>query len=228
MKKFLIFSIAFLFLTGCSNIKIPNHNLTQLDHLNEIIIKNQIDQYNNAVIQKANIINSIVFKFRGKNMAAIGMTKLDSKNKNFSVAGFSPMGLTLFKLKIKGDKLISSYVIPEFGSNNLKKAADMISKDIARIYFDRKINIQKSLFLIDQCSVTTDIIRNNKRFEYIFTGKPLKLTTKIMYKNKKKIWSVDYYDYKSVKNLQIPFRIFLKHYQYNYSLNIETKKIKLN
>ena len=225
MKYFLVL-FSLLICIGCSTIKIPEHNLVLLDTLDEAIARTEINQYNGSVIQKANIINSINFSFRGKTMSAIGITKLDAENNNFSVAGFNPMGVTLFKIKMENEKIVSSYVIPQFESNDLKKAADMISKDIARIYFKRKIDLHKNDLNINNYGVTINKTINNKDYEYYFTGKPLKLTTKTMYINKQKIWSVDYYDYRTINNAQMPYKMFLKHYKYRYTLDIKTKEIK--
>ena len=225
MKYFLIL-LSLLVCIGCSTIKIPEHNLVLHDNLDKTTARTEINQYKDSVIQKANIINSINFSFRGKTMSAIGITKLDAENNNFSVAGFNPMGVTLFKIKMENDKIVSSYVIPQFESNDLKKAADMISKDIARIYFKRKIDLQKSTLNINNYGVTINKTINNNNYEYFFTGKPLRLTTKTMYTNKKKIWSVDYYDYRTVNNAKMPYKIFLKHYKYRYTLDVETKEIK--
>ena len=228
--KFILVFFTCLFFLGCAGIPVPKHNLAPLNNVNEITARKEISQYNTSIIQKANIINSTTFTFKGRTMSALGITKIDSENKNFSVAGFNPMGITLFKIKMENDKVVSSYVIPQFGGNNLDKVADMISKDIARIYFNRKIDPKnKSLTLEnDKVSLMTQINKND--YQYIFRGSPLKLATKEMYENNKKIWSIDYYDYKktnpNTSDLQIPFTIFLKNYKYGYVLEIDTKEIK--
>ncbi|MCK5100466.1 MAG: DUF3261 domain-containing protein [Desulfobacteraceae bacterium] len=228
--KFFLFLFSLLFLFGCTTLSVPEHNLVALNHINEKTAYKEIYQYNNSIIQKANIINSTIFTFKGRSMTALGITKLDGENKNFSVAGFNPMGITLFKIQMENDKVISSYVIPQFGGENLDKAASMISKDIARIYFNRKIDLQTASLELDKYNVTINTQVDKNDYKYIFSGQPLKLTTKSMYKGKKKIWSVDYYDYKTVNNKtpnqEIPFKIFLKNYKYRYVLEIETKDIK--
>ena len=229
MKFFLIF-FSLLFTIGCTTLNVPKHNLIALNHINEKTAYKEINQYNDSIVQKANIINSTIFTFKGRSMAAIGITKLDGENNNFSVAGFNPMGITLFKIQMENNKVISSYVIPQFGGDNLDKAASMISKDIARIYFNRKINLQEQSLELDKYNVTINTKVDQNNYKYIFSGQPLKLTTKSMYQNKKKIWSVDYYDYKTINNRasnkEIPFKIFLKNYKYRYVLEIETKDIK--
>ncbi|CCK81996.1 MULTISPECIES: DUF3261 domain-containing protein [Desulfobacula] len=229
MKFFLLF-FSLLFIAGCSTIDVPEHNLVPLNHIDKKTACKEIAQYNDSITQKTNMINSTIFTFKGRSMTALGITKLDGENKNFSVAGFNPMGITLFKIQMEDEKVISSYVIPQFGADNLDKAASMISQDIAHIYFNRKIDLKTASLELDKYKVTINTQVDQNDFEYIFSGQPLKLTTKSMYKNNNKIWSVDYYDYTIVNdrtsNREIPFKLFFKNYKYGYVLEIETKEIK--
>ncbi len=229
MKFFLIF-FSILVVAGCATMNAPEHNFIALNNINEMTAYKEINQYNNLVLQKANIINSTIFTFRGRTMSAFGITKLDTKKKNFSVAGFNPMGITLFKMKIENDRVVSSYVIPQFGAQNLDRAVDMITKDIGHIYFNRKIALQNKSLEFSEYNITINKQIDKKKYKYIFGGKPLKLITKLMYEHKKKIWSVDYYDYKMVDRgtdgREIPYKIFLKNYKYGYVLEINTKEIK--
>ncbi len=228
--KFMIIFFSLLFMAGCTTMNAPEHKFTALSTINEITAHQQINQYNNLVLQKANIINSTIFTFRGRTLSAFGITKIDTQKKNFSVAGFNPMGITLFQIQIENDRVISSHVIPQFGAQNLDKAADMIIKDIAHIYFNRKIDLQNKSLEFNEYNITINRQVDKKKYKYIFGGTPLKLTTKVMYENKRKIWSVDYYDYKtvgsSIDGKEIPFKIFFKNYKYGYVLEINTKEIK--
>ena len=45
-------------------------------------------------------------------------------------------------------------------------------------------------------------------------------------KIKKKIWSVDYYDYRKVNKKEIAYKIFLINYKYRYTLDTKTKEVK--
>ena len=229
MKKYLF--LLLVFLTGCMAAA-PDHNLVLPDIIDIESAKKEINQYNNLCLQEANIFNSITFGFRGKKMSALGITALDSKNYSFAVAGLSPMGLTLFKIKMENNEVVSSYVIPKFGGDDLTKAADMISQDIGNIYFNRIFDvshitdINKNLIDIDKYGVTIKTRVNNKDYKYTFSGTPLKLIKKSMYENKKKIWSVDYYDYRKVNKKEISYKIFLINYKYRYTLDTKTKEVK--
>ncbi len=227
MKNYLFFF--FLLLAGCAT-GIPEHNFIALNNnINNASVYSMIDKYNDRVLQKATILSSINFRFRGRTMSALGITKLDGENKNFSVAGLNPMAVTLFKLKMENGKLISSYVIPRFGKGHkgLDKAAKAIGGDIARIYFDRKINpLDKSIKFDKYRIFIRKSVDNNNSMDYVFSGNPLRLVEKIKYQNKKKLWSVDYYNYKKINKKEIPFKIFLKNYKYGYTIDAETKKIK--
>ncbi|MCK5311846.1 MAG: hypothetical protein KAJ62_07045 [Desulfobacteraceae bacterium] len=235
MKILYLLVILFLF-SSCSAV-IPEHQLVQLNNMNEKSSIFEINQYNNKVLQKTNILSNIVFKFKGRTMTALGITKIDEKNRAYNVAALDPMGVTLFQLQVKDNKVISSYIIPQFSPDNndtadgdkTDKAAEMISKDIAHIYFNRIVNFEKSYIELNKYKVIIDTeIENHQYLKYIFTGTPLRLTTKSKYENKKKIWSVDYYDYKEAGLKEMPFKIIFQNHKYGYMLEIETKKIGTN
>jgi outer membrane biogenesis lipoprotein LolB len=231
MKILLIF-FAVLSLSSCSFV-IPEHQLIQLNNIDKESSLFEINQYNKKVIQKTNILSNITFRFKGRTMKALGITKIDENNKAYKVAALSPMGITIFQLEVKDSKIVSSYIIPKLSpdsdkvidKNEADKAAEMISKDIAHIYFNRIINIEKDSLKFNKYKVTINTeIENNAFLKYIFTGKPLRLTTKIKYENKKKIWSVDYYNYQNTDLKEMPFNIIFQNHKYGYLLEIETKK----
>ncbi|MCP3900854.1 MAG: DUF3261 domain-containing protein [Desulfobacteraceae bacterium] len=223
MKYVIIFLS--LLLTGCT-IAIPKHDLVVLNNITESNAIKEISEYNDFVMQKTNIISSITFNFRGRGMSALGITQLDTKNKDFKVAALNPMGVTLLAIKMEKGDIVSSYVMPQFEKGGLEKAAEMIGKDIAHIYFNRKIDLHDKSLTLDKyrVSINPQIDKNN--YKYVFSGKPLKLMKKTMYENNKKVWSVDYYDYKNINNKEIAFKIFLKNYRYGYTLEIKSKDIK--
>lgn len=226
MKIYLF--LFFLLLAGCAT-GIPGHNFIPLNNnINNASVCRMIDKYNDSVLQKATILSSINFRFRGRTMSALGITKFDGENKNFSVAGLNPMAVTLFKLKMENGKLISSYVIPRFGKghNGLDKAAETIGRDIARIYFNRKINPRGKSIKFDKYRIFIRKSVDSNSIDYVFSGNPVRLVEKIKYENKKKLWSVDYYDYKKINKNEIPFKIFLKNYKYGYTIDAETKQVK--
>jgi hypothetical protein len=213
-----------LLLTGCST-GIPQHNRVVLNDLNTQIALEQIDHYNQLILEKANIVSTITFNFRGRSFSALGITELDGENNSFSVAAISPMGMTLFKLKREKGKLISRYIMPKFGPEDMNKTADMINNDIALVYFNRGV-VSKNAPVIEPHGVTVHARVNDQKYRYVFGGTPLKLMQKSMLENNSKIWSVDYYDYRKIGNKEIPFKIFFKNNRYGYSIDIETKEIK--
>ena len=223
MKNLLFFLS--LVLVGCST-GIPQHNPVVLNNLNRQMAWEQIDRYNQLILEKADIVSTITFNFRGQSLSALGITELDGENNSFSVAALSPMGMTLFKLKREKGKLISRYIMPKFGPEDMNKTADMINNDIALVYFNRDVNVSKNAPVIDTHDVTVHAQINHQKYRYVFSGTPLKLMQKSMLENNSKTWSVDYYDYKKIGNKEIPFKIFFKNNKYGYSIDIETKEIK--
>ncbi|MCK5541330.1 MAG: DUF3261 domain-containing protein [Desulfobacterales bacterium] len=221
----LLIIIFSLLLSSCSTF-IPKHDLVLLNNMNQVSAAFEINQYNDSLIQKAQIISTTIFNFKGRKMTALGATEIDEKQQTYKVAALNPMGLTLFQIKVANNIIVSSYVIPQFGENNADKAAEMISKDIAYIYFNRNVDVKKNSINLDKYKATTNVkIDNDSHYKYIFSGKPLKLTTKSKYENNKKTWSVNYYDYQKTGNGEMPFRIIFQNHKYGYMLETVTKKI---
>jgi outer membrane biogenesis lipoprotein LolB len=231
MKKIFLFIIC-LMLSSCS-VVIPKHGLVELSNIDKNRALFEIDQYNTRVLQKADIQSNIIFNFRGRTMNALGLTSIDENSNAYKVAALNPMGVTLFQLNVKDNKIISSYIIPQFTPGEKKqstekadKAANMISKDISHVYFNRIINTEKDLIKLNKYNVVINTkTQDNEYFKYIFTGKPLRLSTKIKFKNAKKTWSVDYYKYETTGQKEMPFKVILQNHKYGYTLEIETNKV---
>ena len=222
--KFLIIIFSLL-LSSCSTL-IPKHDLIQLNNMDHASAVIEINQYNNLLIQKAHIISTTIFNFKGRKMTALGVTEIDEKNKTYKVAALNPMGVTLFQIEVVNNKIVSSYIIPQFGKDNADKAAKMISKDIAYIYFNRKVSVENNPVKLDKYKITIKTkITNDSYYKYIFSGKPLKLATKSKYEHNKKIWSVNYYNYQKTGNGEMPVKIIFQNHRYGYMLETETKKI---
>jgi len=231
--KILFFSVICLVLSACSYV-IPEHQLVDIHSLDEQTALSEISNYNNKILLKANLQSNIVFKFRGRTMTALGLTNLDEKNKSYQVAALNPMGITLFQLNVKNNQVLSSYIIPQFtpGEKNngnkdkADKAAEMISKDIAHIYFNRTLDTLKNSIQFNKYDITfTSDVQDNQFYKYIFSGNPLKLSTKIKFENKKKVWSTDYYQYTDTELKEMPFKIIFQNHKYGYLLEIDTNKI---
>jgi len=232
MRKFYIFCSIFLF-SSCSVI-IPDHKIVQLTNMNTKSAQYEINLYNNKVLQETNILSNITFRFKGRTMTALGITKIDEKNQAYKVAALNPMGVTLFQLEVKNNEMVSSYIIPQFtpgkkdnkADDKADKAATMISKDIAHIYFNRTVDTTENFLKLNEYKITINTkSENNQYFKYVFIGEPLKLATKVKYENNKKLWSVDYYNYQKAGIKEMPFKIIFQNHKYGYMLEIDTKKI---
>ncbi|GEM_PF-6225785 len=233
--KFLKLILMFLILPSCTGA-IPDHNLIPMNLTSLESIKSGINLYNKRIIKKADILSNITFKYHGRSMSVLGITSINEENRAYNVAALNPMGVTVFQLKVKDDKIVSSYIIPMFtqgknmknNRNNADKAARMISSDIACIYFNRSVN-QELLDIRHRKNriVLKSILKENQYYKYIFAGRPLRLITKIKYKNSRKIWSVDYYDYQKKDIFLMPFKIILRNHEYGYRLEIQTKKVTI-
>ncbi len=77
MKILYIFCSILLF-SSCS-VVIPDHKVDQLTNMKEKSALLEIDQYNKLVFQKGDILSNITFKFKGRTMTALGVTKLDEQ-----------------------------------------------------------------------------------------------------------------------------------------------------
>ncbi|MCF8044636.1 MAG: DUF3261 domain-containing protein [Desulfarculaceae bacterium] len=221
-RSILLFAV--LCVAGCTAAA-PEHRGVPPEDMAVGRICREIRDYNTKISGSVELINSVRFNFRGRSFTAIGPLRLDEPGNGFSMAAVNPMGMTLFRIRMKNGELVTSEMIPEF--KKFKQAADTVSKDIERIYFNREIDLSKAVRRPEKDGVVLESRgKDTKRCEYRFGRVPLVLLTKTCYKNGRKIWSADYYNYREYNGGLFPMKTFFKQYRHGYTLDIDTKRIK--
>ena len=223
MKRWILFS-ALLCMTGCS-ASVPEHTGPLPENMAVGRVCREIQNYNTKISGPVELINSVRFNFRGRSFVAVGPLRLDGPDNAFSMAAVNPMGMTLFRIRMKNGRLVTSSMIPELGK--FKEAADAVAKDIERIYFNRDADLSRAVLKPGKHGVVLQTgTEDTGRYEYRFGKSPLVLLAKIYYENGRKVWSADYYNYRDHKGKLFPMRAFFKHYRHGYTLDINTKRIK--
>lgn len=215
------FVLAILLLTaGCLPL-IPEHKTALPKRLAVDDIHRQIEDYNSKIDTDVECINSVVFSYRGGSFVTIGPLKLNEPADSFSMAALNPMGMRLFQVKVTNSEVEKAWVLPQF--KEAEKTVQAVKTDIERIYFNRDVDLE-SAKVRQSGAVSATVEKNGGICKYAFSGVPLRLISKRFYREGRKVWSADYYDYLPDSGGRIfPWKTFFKHYVYRYTLAITTK-----
>ncbi|WDN87460.1 hypothetical protein BuS5_00428 [Desulfosarcina sp. BuS5] len=207
-----------LLLSGCAN-KIPFKKAV-LVPVEAVDPESVRDSFEASLPQSFQLISSTVFKYKMHSFAAIGVTGIDTRKKEFTLACINPMGVKLFELAGDEQGVDCRFAMKEFTQKG--DFAKMVANDIRSIYFDR---------IPDK---NAEVVKKNKKIiffqpvnggtmEYLFGGTGNLLIEKRFIKKGRKIWSVFYFEYISKKGKLHPAGIILKNYIYRYKLVIRAK-----
>ncbi|SLM32819.1 conserved hypothetical protein [Desulfamplus magnetovallimortis] len=215
--------LALLLISACTPL-VPEHQLKLPEGMTDLSISRQLEQYNSDIATKVECINSVVFSYRGQSFVSLGPLKIDESDNSFSMAALNPMGVLLFQVQVKNGEIEKAYTLPEF--KELKKAVQTIRTDIQRLYFDRSVTTAGRKIYRKPESVSFKMEgEEDGVIQYIFSGEPLRLISKIFFRDGEKVWSADYYSYLTDEKGKIfPQETFFKHYMHHYTLAITTKK----
>jgi len=222
MKFIFFIFFVFIFLGCAANENRPGYKSIALVPVKIIEKENLISNVENMFATDFDLLNSIIFSFHGHEIAAMGYTEVDRKNKSFSVAAISPIGLKLFEMSFSDGKLDTHYVIEHLLKHG--DAAKAIGNDIARIYFNI-VPKGESEFFINENNYELKENVENGFIKYVYGGTQSLLIKKGFYVKNKLQWEVNYFNYKKINDKILPFGIIFNNKLYKYKLYILTKQI---
>jgi hypothetical protein len=171
------------------------------------------------------IVNSVTFEFKGRAMAAIGYTAIDSSERTFKVVGLHPAaGVTLFE--VSGDSGNAETVFAHREFTVYGDLGGVVGEDTRRIYFDRvpspgaSVSKERDRLLFRQDE------GEGKELEYVFAGRDSLLLEKRFYENGGRIWTASYHEYRRERGKLYPERIVLEHHEYRYRLVLRLREIR--
>ncbi|MBU0896928.1 MAG: hypothetical protein KJ629_05290 [Candidatus Omnitrophica bacterium] len=245
MRYIIIFLLVFS--SGCGR---ASFRQVRYVSTRDVDAKELPERFAKLLPEKFSLIDTIVFKYRGRAFSGIGYTYVDTRNNIFKVACLNPVGVKLFEITACENEVKTNFVLEKFSElGDLSKA---VAEDIKRIYFNRipskDAQIRKTRNKV--------IFRHQKDegiLEHVFAGvdktPPFKvsggsicarlcpqgyegipmdnlLITKNYYEKERLIWSVSYYQWHNNHGKIYPAGVVFKHHRYKYELVSRLREIR--
>ena len=222
-KRAGFYVLAAVLMAGCAGMPFKPVKFSRVDALEP---KSVLENFKKRLPEQFEIIESVVFKYRRREISALGYTRVDEKEKTFATAGLTPMGVKVFELKATGNKLESSFTLPSEVEKkiNREKMAQAMTGDFHRVYFDRIPGVNAAV------TKTKDRIyfrepSGDGILESVFGGPDKALVQKRFLKEGREIWKVRYFEYR-LKNSKIyPGGIFYENRRGKYKITLRLKEI---
>jgi hypothetical protein len=219
MRKFLSLLILLCFVGGCSSVPFVK---TEYGVINNASPADILDQHIALTPESFKIVNTVVFQFRTRKFLSLGYLSVDIAERAFELAGMNSMGIKLIEIAAKDKEVTVNNVIDEISKRG--DIAKVLVADIDRIYFDQT-PVDDARISVKEKEVVFSQDEDGERTDFIFAGKGNHLIEKARYKGKKKIWSVEYYEYENKDGKIYPQGIIYKNHLHKYKLIMSTKEI---
>lgn len=219
-RYFAIIGILLLCLAGCSGIPFKKASPVSMENVDPESVK---EQFALMLPEKFQIINTIVFEYKGQVISFIGYSNVDTKEKIFTVAGLNPVGIKLFELTGEKDKTELKFAIEDFTKKG--NFAEAVGGDIRKIFFDRLPETGAKAYKKKNEIVFTQN-DGDATIEFIFAGQENFLIEKRRLVDNNTVWSVNYYEYINKNGKLHPSGIILKNYKYSYRLILRLKEVR--
>ncbi len=206
-----------LVVSGCASTPYDGYLLS------ETIIPNRVrESFALSSPKTFELLSSVVFKYRGHSMSAMGYTSVDIPEERFHLSGMNQFGLTLFSVSGEGDEIVCDFGMEEF----LKRGdfKQVIADVVTSVYFNTipsvDATVDRSLY-----ALTFRAPLENGLAEYVFAGPDTRLVEKRFFEKRRKVWTVRYSDYLERDAKLYPETIVFQHHRYNYTITLYLKEI---
>jgi len=216
---FIIFLLS-LIISGCDTTKSLQINLLDKNQLKRIDSGLSFNNLSNFQITVATHLSIRELEF-----SYLEVIKKDKED--FFVAALMFSGPSIFNYKTVGRVVVDSYI-----SSFLKKMkfSKRLLKMLVAIYLDVFEVYKKSdvLYKSFENDVLIQYDSKSLRKKQIITFDKEKnvIISRICFNGKKKIFEIDYSDYKKFNDIFIPFKIDVHEFKHNLKLKIQIKDIK--
>jgi len=217
---FIIIFLLSLIISGCDTTK-PFHlkllDENQLKQIDSGLLFNNLSRFQITVATHLSI--------RELEFSYLEVIKKDKED--FFVAALLFSGPSIFNYKTVNRKIVDSYVSTFLNkmrfSKKLLKMLVAIYLDVFEVY--RKSEVFYKSFennILIQCDA-----RNVRKKQIITFDKEKNIIiSRVCFNGKKKLFKIDYLDYKKFNNIFIPFKIEVCEFKHNLKLEIKIKDIK--
>jgi hypothetical protein len=220
MKRLAVLLLGVALLAGCS---VAPFRETPPVCMAAVDPQQLLAQYREALPERLQLLNSVVFAYRWRAFTGIGLLEIDRPAQTFRIVCLNPLGVKLFELSGDAQQTEAHFVMPPL----LEQGGDFagtVGEDIRRIYFDvvpapaASIVRQRHAIVFRQPS-------GDGVLEYVFAGVAGDLAEKRFYDAADDlVWKVSYYEYREDHGKRSPQGIVLVNYRHGYRLTVRPKE----
>ncbi len=167
-------------------------------------------------------VNAVVFRFRLRELTALGMASVDLPSRSFAVTCMTPLGVKLFDVVCAGGRAEGRFVHPELAERggDLAQAA---GTDLTHAYLDWHPP-PGAPYVAEHGRLIFTAADATGKTEYRYAGSDGRLTEKIRFERGRRIWEVNYRAYASEPDGLVPTGLVIMNRQYGYRLTVTTRE----
>lgn len=168
-------------------------------------------------------VNAIVFRFRMREMAALGMASVDRTNRSFAVTCLTPIGVKLFDVVCAQGRVEGRFVHPELAKRggDLAQAA---GADLVHTYLDLQPP-EGTPFQARDGRLVFAAADATGVTEYCYAGRDGRLAEKTRLEEGRRVWTVAYRGYApDAAGLLVPTGILIENRKYGYRLVVSARE----
>jgi len=220
MKNPILFTVLVCgFLTGCFT---PPFKPPEMVPVGDVDPHDVAQSFARKLPDRQETEDSLVFRFLWKEIAVLGMTRVDREARAFEAISLNHLGVPLFQVSGDAEGNHLRYALPEF--KKYPQFTENTGNDIRRIHFDlvpaesarAKVLSDRVLFR-ERCTEGT--------LDHIFGGQGNLLIEKRLTRWGCLRWRVNYYEYAEADGYVYPRGIVLYNVADHYRLIVRTRGI---
>lgn len=217
----LLFLAGFLW-SGCAALPFEPVRLGPVDGLDPARVR---EDFREKLADPFEVVESVIFTYGRRKITALGHSQVNAEEKTLAVAGMTPLGAKVFEIKSAGDKVESSFSIPEMEKKvDREKMAQAMAEDVRRVYFTR-IPAEEAEVFKSKGRIYYRQAAGPGKLEFIFGGPQAALIEKSYEEGGRKLWRVRYFEYRTEGSRIYPSKIFYENPVGKYSLALRLKEI---
>ena len=213
--------VAMLFLfAGCATVPFDTEPKGDFQGEEPTVV---VEKFDGTVGHKFEILESVVFKFFGKEITGLGALSIDPSNTSYALTCMTPTGITVFDVRGTGDEVEALFVPPPMEKHR-EHFAEAVGRDLRRIYLswtpapDASVKHKKHRMVFTEKGEYENV-------EYTFSGPRKLLTEKRFSKGWRTRCVVRYFEYEEVDGRLYPMGIILHNKQFHYRMVLRVKEV---
>ncbi len=209
-----------LFLSGCATVPFEVEPKADFQGLEPADV---LEDFGGSVGQKFELLESVVFRFFGKEITGLGALAIDPSSTSYALTCMTPTGITVFDVRGTGDE-VEAFFVPPSMEKHREHFAEAVGQDLRRIYLGWTPPAGADVKHKKHRMVFTEK-RDGETVEYTFSGPWKLLTEKRFSKGWKTRCTVRYFEYEEVDGRLYPMGIILHNKQFHYRMTLRVKEV---